>query len=146
MDIFSLLSLGLINGEITTQDILRDKSYKRFIISANKMIKKYGRTVNYHTVTNTSATLKPWTTDSSTDDTTQVKILFTTIEQQNKESLMLDNGIRAKSKVLAYLAYQGQTPSLLDYIDDSGKIYNITNVQVIKPGSLPILFIMEMIC
>lgn len=146
MDIFSLLSLGLINGEITTQDILKDKSYKRFIISANKMITKYGRAVDYHTVSNTSDNSKPWTTATSGNSSSQVKLVFTTLEQQNKETFLAYDGIRAKSVTLGYMAYSGKTPTILDYIVDSGKVYKIVNVQSIKPGSLPILFILELSC
>ena len=143
MDIFSLLSLGLINGEITTNDIIKDKSYKRFIISANKQINKYGRGVEYHTVTNTSDTSKPWTTASSNDTSSSVKIVFTTTEDNGKETLLANDGIRSRSVVIGYMAYSGKTPTILDYILDGGKVYKIVNVQTVKPGALPILFILE---
>ncbi len=121
-------------------------TYDRQIASAKRMLKKYGQSITWTSLTDgdPSDSSQPWkVTDADPSDNTAI-IAFFEIGSETRKMQMYRAGTEISQGVLmGYMAAQGFTPKIKDVITRDGEQYTVKNIDTLSPNGEVILYTIE---
>lgn len=118
--------------------------FDKQLLSAQKMISKYGQLCTLRKITNgTPDPAKPWEPVTPTTSDTSVRIAFFPNTKENNEFLHYIQGTEVPAGVeVGYLAGDAPPPTLQDLIIRDGKTISILDITRIAPNGEVVLYIL----